>query len=285
MNKSLLLILSLFGFFYSFGQTTVLTPIQVQVKNVENMQPITNASVLLVSIINAIDIHIDTAFTDNKGYCSFSLSKNDNTSYSLRVKKEGFFDYLGEDALLLYPSFIDITENSENQYILYLTSDALNHEKYWEKNAVRLEMDSLIGLLKTNRYPQELKSRLPLLFWEDIPYLLEIADDTTLITQFPHYLLSSFYQKECEIGTIALWFIESIRLSEEKGIKNPMEKFPSLNPILYRSNQVISKIDLNDTEKLQEAAKAYRDWWNMNQEKPKKEASLIDPLESVPLKW
>ena len=49
-------------------------------------------------------------------------------------------------------------------------------------------IDTLIQLLKTNSYQSAL---LPNLTWEDIPKLLEIANDRAVVTKFPRNPFSS----------------------------------------------------------------------------------------------
>jgi lipopolysaccharide export system protein LptC len=120
-------------------------------------------------------------------------------------------------------------------------------------------VENYVKLLKSNQYQSD---NLPLLTYEDIPFLLEYRNETQTITNYPRNPISSFHQPECTLGRYVLWTIESIRAVSINSNSLVM-RFPSLNPILAsrNSNELIFVPD-NTSHSI--AAKAYYDWWTNN---------------------
>lgn len=96
----------------------------------------------------------------------------------------------------------------------------------------------------------------PGLQWDDIPALLEMAQSTRELTDFPNNPFSSQAQAVCLEGMVALWLIEGL---QEEG------NLPSLNPILLdrEADTHLSKgIKLErQKSRLPRARRAYEAWW------------------------
>lgn len=245
--------------------------------------PINNARVFLVTIVNNIDIYIDTLYTDSHGKCKFQVNYPSSAQYQVRADKDGLLHYfeIGYKNLSRGSSFIN-TETGNN-IKLYLTSDSLNHIKYWSSWTTRYETKTLINLLKSNKYP--LRSEFPLLLWEDIPKLLEIGNSTTLINKYPMHIFSSTFPEDCYLGIVSLWFIESIRITELKKTVVPTEKFPSMTPSLHYQGKVDRNRITNSVEIMEKAYVEYLTWWNEVKDMDKDTACKIDPLGEINIKW
>ena len=149
-----------------------------------------------------------------------------------------------------------------------------------DKDPTKIDVETYIELLKSDQY--EL-STLPDLTPEDIPTLLAYRNETEIIKTFPRNPISSFYMEGCELGILVLWTIESIRAVSVQSDHLVMN-FPSLNPILRtRNTDELELIPSNTT--LEEASKAYFDWWHSNQGKDFSEFNELDPLASTEYTW
>lgn len=208
--------------------------------------PIDSAKVTLTSIVGAKDIYTDIEYTNSNGLCSFSFEFKPATDYRITAQKDEYWDYLVDDSTNISKSSIRIKEDTEKNQILFLSSDSNQNNEFWRSKMPRYEIDSLIAMLKSNTY----NSRFPLLLWEDIPGLIKVANDTTLISNFPTNSLSSFSQKECYVGVLSMWLIESIRITETKGLYSISGNFPSLNPILINRNSEEYRYQINTVEEM-----------------------------------
>jgi hypothetical protein len=147
-----------------------------------------------------------------------------------------------------------------------------------EKEKEDLDVETYISLLKSNQYSE---NELPDFDPDDIPALLVHRNDTMIITDFPHNMISSLWAPECKLGMYVLWTIESIRAVSIDS-KYLIGRFPSQNPILALRDA--SELDLvYDNKSHSKAAEAYYDWWNsIALFRNKME---IDPLENTEYRW
>jgi hypothetical protein len=250
--------------------------------------PVDSARVVLISVVDYRNIYKYVNYTDAHGRCSFFLDYNPSAQYRVGSMKQGYTDYFDESYADLDRSFSSINEKTGNSVKLYLTSDTLNHRNFWASRATRYDIDTLISLLKSNCYP--LRSEFPLLVWEDIPELLAVGNSRTVINKYPVNVAFSGYPKDCYLGIVALWFIESIRIATLKNAVNPNEKFPSLTPSL-RDLKRFSHGYLNDnepsapSETMEKAYQVYLRWWEKVKSLDKDNACRIDPLEFTMLEW
>jgi hypothetical protein len=147
-----------------------------------------------------------------------------------------------------------------------------------EKQKDKIDVETYINQLKSGSYES---FELPAFESYQIPVLLEYANDTTIITNFPRNGISSLWAPECTLGMYVLWTVESIRAVEIK-TEHLIGRFPSQNPILALRNSTEIKL-VNDKLSQIEAAKAYHDWWYTN---IWQDVTLtIDPLENTKYKW
>lgn len=253
----------------------------IKVVNKMNNSQIDSVQVNLVTIIDSKEVFEDIKYTDKNGRCKFSKDNNPLAQYQVRAMKDGFLGYYDKSFRDLDRSYSFINSETGDNIILYLTNDSLNHESYWAERTTRYNVDTLIGLLKSNNYP--LRSEFPLLLWEDIPGLLEIANDNTKINHYPVNVASSSYEKGCYLGIVSLWFIESARITELKKTSDPFKKFPSLTPTLQNKND--PELTSNSIEIMGKAYQAYMKWWDKVKMMDKELGCKINPLESTDLVW
>lgn len=122
---------------------------------------------------------------------------------------------------------------------------------------------------------------LPEFSTSDIEALLKYRNETTIITDFPHNPISSFWQRECKLGMVVLWTIESIRAVENDN-EYLIGRFPSQNPVLALRDAPELHMVFDDKSH-KEAARAYNDWWNSFH--PFKGGINIDPLKKTKYRW
>jgi len=243
--------------------------------------PVDSARVVLTKIVESRDIYTYTKYTDATGQCSFPLTLNSSVQYQVGCEKEGLLSYFDESYADLIRSFAFVNENTGDNLVLYLTSDSMNHINYWAKRSSRYDIDTLIHLLKSNSYPDRMG--FPALVWEDIPGLLTIGNDNTLVNKYPENPLSSGYMKDCYLGVISLWFIESTRITVLNKIYDPMQKFPSMTPALrYKDNP---EVPASSIETMETAFHAYKSWWEKIKNMDKEQGCKINPLENTNLEW
>ena len=254
---------------------------RITVLDKKNNLPVDSAQVVFTSIVESRDVNIEVKYTDASGMCRFPVKPDPRAQYQFGTSKNGFIDYFDAAEIDLVKSHAFVYQKTGDNIILYLTSDSLNHVNYWKNNAIRYDIDTLVRQLKSDKYPH--RSSLPELDWKDIPGLLSIGDDSTLITRFPVSLLASSSTEKCYLGIVALWFIESARITALKKISDPAEKFPSMTPSLhYKGNPDLPP---NSHEMLGKAFKAYKDWWEKNKELNPEQGSKTNPFEKTNLEW
>lgn len=138
------------------------------------------------------------------------------------------------------------------------------------------EGDNFINQLENCTYEEWY---LPDLALTEISSLLKYRNDKTILCKYPANPISSFYSKDVTLGMLALWTIESIRISELNNTKDPQGRFPSLNPIIVNKEN-----DTKDQKVLQDsAADSYQAWWSSN--KSEEEKININPLLDSNLVW
>jgi hypothetical protein len=260
----------------------------VTVLDLKTGKPVENATVFLDFIkSNAVDVVNYSAITNNKGQCTIAYNVCDNLGYSIRSSKDGLYQCYSTDANSKKVSCRTSTTIIDKEIVLYLTSDVQQLLNYYSSITPHYQIDTLIRLLRTNSYHPSNRSALPELKWEDIPKLLEIANDETKITNFTFNVLSSYMPNECALGIYSMWLIESIRISEGKPVLSPTERFPSLNPIIRKKSNPgdpASEI-IDNVTGMKIASKAYLNWWNKIRNMNPEDACKINPLENTGISW
>lgn len=146
-----------------------------------------------------------------------------------------------------------------------------------EKNDNQNTATTYMDKIKSDTYSDMF---LPDLEPEDISILLLYRNEKTLLQFFPVNPISSFICDSVTVGIVALWTIESIRVSELNGDTSEFTRFPSLNPTLVDTTGIsVSIFELQDS-----ASKRYYDWWNQNN-LILSEKLTINPLYGSDIMW
>lgn len=161
------------------------------------------------------------------------------------------------------------------------------NKKDQRKQSKTKNVEQFIEDLINNRYQADYP---PALSWEDIPALMEIADNTKAIDRFPRNILSRVYVGKCQVGIVAMWLIDSIRKNE--GRKPRKAWYISPAPLLEdeedrektssRSGQFIPN---NTDKKLADAYNGFVSWWETAEQLGAGKAKRINPLDNTGLNW
>lgn len=241
--------------------------------------PIDSAEVKLVILKNNVDLIVEIFYTNSSGKCVFKIASPIPIPNHLVISKSGYDKYLSLNDEEHTPWYISINEKTPKELTYSLTSDTLNHYKYFKTKRPRYEMDELIEILGANQFPQQ--KMLPQLHWEDIPKLLEFGMDTTIINRYPVNPFSSMTSFDCYLGNVTLWYIEIIRLNAKKGEFNLQSIYPSQTPTLHYSGE----FPYSNKELMNQAYIAYYSWWQKVKHLNRNEACKIDPLENTKVHW
>ena len=146
-----------------------------------------------------------------------------------------------------------------------------------EKNDIKNNADEYMDKIKSETYSDMF---LPDLEPQDISSLLKYRDDKTILKKFPTNPISSLIGDSVTVGIIALWTIESIRISELNGDTSAYKRFPSLNPMILDTNSIFTnKFSLQDN-----VAKRYNNWWSQT-DLSQVEKLQINPLQGSRFVW
>ncbi len=144
--------------------------------------------------------------------------------------------------------------------------------KTTEQNAADNFMISIINNIYNNLF-------LPNLEPEHISTLLKYSDNKTIIKNPVINPISSFFPDSVTVGYIALWTIESIRITEITSNTSEFDRFPSLAPMVRCTNNIhTNRFILQDT-----VSQLYKKWWN--NEIPTLQKLQVSPLSNTTFFW
>lgn len=256
---------------------------KITVIDKKNDQPIESTQVSLVTMIDARDVFREVQYTDKNGVCRFKTSYPERAQFQVYSKKAGYQSYLSITDENILNGYVYITEKTGRDIVVYLTSDPLNRKRFYEAKVPRYEIDSLVEILRTNQFPPQ--RSIPQLRWEDIPKLLSIGNDPKIIDRYPVNPISSISSIDCHLGIVALWFIETIRLTEQANTDMPRVTYPSQFPLLLYLGAGFNKDSDNNKKIMELAYLAYSNWWKKVENMDKNQACKIDPLDASKVNW
>jgi hypothetical protein len=143
-----------------------------------------------------------------------------------------------------------------------------------QKSAVEI----YIQQVKESKY---IADALPKFSSNDIPVILNSANDFTIISKFPINPLSSYGPTKFTVGECLLWTVENIRL--HYGNYSGSNYFPSFVPELHIKNDVNSN-SLNNSQ-LIEVYNLYFNWWYDNKGKDFSSFREKSPLSNSSYSW
>lgn len=167
------------------------------------------------------------------------------------------------------------------KFIIVLVSliISISCDKGNDEEIKNVNVDQYIALLKSGKYDAV---DLPAFSDLDIPALLDYRNETQVITNFPHNMISSLGMPDCKLGMYVLWTIESIRAVAIKS-EYLIGRFPSQNPIVQKKEDWSGLEYGNEVHNI--VSQAYFDWWKNNKLKDFNEFKNIDPLKNTDYKW
>jgi len=133
----------------------------------------------------------------------------------------------------------------------------------------------------------------PEIEWSDIPILLELAEDNSILNKVPVLEISSYAPGKGIRGMAALWLIEGMRekqnsITLDKQILKKTTTKEALRLPLC-SFGVKKEAKLKDCEAdLQihkDFLKAYQKWWQFVKDLPSEQAACFDPLALTDYQW
>lgn len=144
------------------------------------------------------------------------------------------------------------------------------------------DVETYIELLKANQYDS---FKLPEFSSNDIPALLQYADDFSVVNIFPSNPISSYAEPnpDYRLSVLVLWTIESIRVAATNN--KLVLGFPSQNPFVETKSEPIVWITNHDDEIYATIRQAYYNWWNENKHKKFNVFCNIDPLLETEHRW
>lgn len=126
-----------------------------------------------------------------------------------------------------------------------------------------------ITVLKADQYPRY--EVIPKLDKAAIAVLIEHAEDSSVISNYPIPAYAAAYYGPQPVGMIVMYTIESIRIQRSYGA--------STVPFVRDSAALQRKVTVA------ELAPHYIDWWKKNKDKSADELKQLSPLQGTPFVW
>ena len=134
----------------------------------------------------------------------------------------------------------------------------------------------------------------PIYTWQDIPILLELAQSDKVLydRNVPKLVISSYIQRQCREGMIALWLIEGLRrrqaeqtvaITVGKKLKSRPYLLP-LNPMCTQKEMKLAQCE-NSAGIHQQVLQAYQAWWQQVKDLPPEKAAQVYPLQETNIRW
>lgn len=258
------------------------TQVDVLVQDKHNTQPLDSTKVFLYSQYQQeAQIPIDSQFTDVEGSANFEFVAQEGLQYFVFAERRHYQATVNESGSA-YENLQQVDPDMINTLYLYLELIPPPDPDRFEKMHAEVSVNEVIAAIKDTSWTWAF---LPRLTWEDIPALLTVGGDTTIIEDYPKHPLTTYKPKSARVGLVALWLIEAIRRMESKGGEiagNLMP--PSRTPILGTRRGNPS--GYNSPKQVETAYQAYQQWWEkVKESEDRRKASRENPLLGKGLSW
>ena len=250
---------------------------KISVIDLETNLPIDGAKIDLVAMVDARDVYKQMNFTNRKGVFKFKTNYPDRSQITVKATKKGYHQYWVNNTDGKNLGYYYLENKNDKNVTLYLTKKAI--DEIFKKPDYHVDL--IAKQLVANKYCSPCS--LPELEWEDIPKLLEIANNTNIINKYPTHPLSSMSSVDCYGGIVALWFVEYIRVSEQDKNVRAISKFPYQLPQLIYLGQ--SNSASNTKEQMLIAYTHYMEWWENSKDTLSQNASMVNPLSNSNIRW
>lgn len=252
----------------------------VSVEDYANGRSLDSARVDLITILpgEADPTILSTRYTGESGSVTFSYDRYKDQPYSIRTNRrfyepilnEGGDQYLNESIL----------GGGDSVFLRHqLSQIEAPDPDFLSRVREEVGMEEVLTRLKANQWNFAL---LPQFTWQDVPRLIELGGDTTLISKYPVNPTSTYRPKTARVGLVALWLVEAIRKSEMAGISDELQNLvpPSRAPILGTSQGNPS--GKNTADQIQRAQAAYQAWYEAVEAAPRNRR--MNEMRNIPLR-
>ncbi len=237
--------------------------------------------VLLQQYAGLATTPVDTQYTNAEGKVHWEFPVEEGYTYYVETSRHHYQATINEMGSA-YENRQQIDPEMINTLYLYLELIPPPDPERYEKMYADISVNEVIAALKDSSWEWVF---LPRMTWEDIPLLLEVAGDTSLIAPYPRHPISTYRPQNARTGLVALWLVEAIRRMEiRQGELAGNLMPPSRVPIL--GTRKGNPSGYNSPQQMETARKAYQDWWDLAQEaENRKKAARTNPLMGKGLSW
>lgn len=221
---------------------------------------------------------ISTHYTNASGMAVVHYTREEAMRYSIRSDRRFYQPIVNEEGDQ-YLS-ISVLGSGDSLYLVHkLAKIEAPDPGFLSEIRKDLSLEEMLSALTGNQWNFAL---LPHLKWKDIPALLALGGDTTLITHYPAHPTSSYRPRHARVGLVALWLVEAIRKTEMMGTSDELQNLvpPSRAPVLGTSQGNPS--GKNSAEQVKRAQSAYQTWYHTVETAPRNRR--INEMRNIPLR-
>src|SRR3972149_8061112 len=99
----------------------------VSVIDEKSNKPVDSTQVIFNTWFEIQPLKTDTIIANSLGQCSFSFKYEAGAGYEIWAQKKGYYSYLLDDTGRANKSTIEITDKTQGNITLYLTSDSIQN--------------------------------------------------------------------------------------------------------------------------------------------------------------
>lgn len=233
---------------------------------------------LVQTASNTIVDTLSTRYTSDAGSVRFTYDIRENRKYRIRATRKYYRPVVNEDGDG-YQNEAWLSFGDSSIHLLLLDRIEAPDPAILNKVREKIPLQEMLLSLKANQWNYAI---LPQLSWQDVPALLAVAGDTTIITKYPKNPTSTYQPKHARVGLVALWLVEAIRKMEMRGSADDLQNLipPSRAPIL--GTREGNPSGHNTAEQILRAQAAYQAWYEAVQAAPR--SRRINEMRNIPLR-
>lgn len=252
----------------------------VSVQDLSNLRPLDSAKVQLLvrTASNSIVDTLSTKYTDSDGLAQFTYDIRENRRYRVRVTRKFYRPVVNKNGDG-YQNEAQLGFGDSSVHVLSLDRIEAPDPAILNKVREEISLEEMLVKLKANQWNYAI---LPHLDWTDVPALIAVAGDTTIITKYPKNPTSTYKPKNARVGLVALWLVEAIRKMEMTGASEDLQNLipPSRTPIL--GTRQGNPSGHNTADQILRAQAAYQAWYEAVEAAPR--SRRINEMRNIPLR-